>query len=396
MDTTFDIAVIGNGMIGAAASRYLSASALRVAAIGPSEPDNWQTHNGVFASHYDQGRITRITDPDLVWGLLGKRSIASYAEIEEKSGIRFHYPVGQLRVSPDSSAAVDSLNKADAVGRQLAAPYVRLDRNQLRQRFPYLHFAEKAEALWEEGNAGFINPRLLVQAQLAIAEKQGATLIRQEAVRVQRKNGESIITTQDGKTIRAAKVLLANGAYANHILERKLDLRPKAVSVVLAEVGEAEQKRLQDLPTLIWRLENHPVLASIYSVPPTAYPDGRVYFKIGGTLRTPVYMHKPEEFLAHFHSPGNAHEIAALSEVLLDLLPGLKVDSWQSRPCVVTYTAHEYPYIDQADEGTFVAIGGCGSAAKSSDELGRIAAILAEKGDWQYDVGAQTFHANWL
>lgn len=396
MSTLFDIAVIGNGMIGAAASRYLSASGLRVAAIGPSEPENWQSHNGVFASHYDQGRITRITDPDLVWGMLGKRSIEVYSEIEAKSGVQFHFPVGQLRVSPDTTAANDSLNKADAVGKTLEAPYVRLNRAEASERFPYLNFAAKAEALWEEGGAGYINPRSLVRAQLTIAEQQGATLIREEARKLERANGESIITTESGNTIHAGKVLLATGAYTNHLLGRKLDLRPKAVSVVLAEIGETELERLHRLPTLIWRLENHPVLASIYSAPPTRYPDGKVYFKIGGTLHTPVYIREPQEFIAHFHSSGNAHEVTALREVLLDLLPGLKVESWQSRPCVVTYTAHDYPYIDTIDEGTYIAVGGCGSSAKSSNELGRIAALLAEKGEWAYDVDAKTFRACWL
>lgn len=396
MTTTFDIAVIGNGMIGAAASRYLSASGLRVAAIGPREPENWQTHSGVFASHYDQGRITRITDPDLVWGMLGKRSLAVYAEIEERSGVRFHYPVGQLRVSPDPTVPNDSLNKADAVGKQLDAPYARLQRDQLSERFPYLNFAKQAEALWEEGGAGFINPRSLVKAQLTIAEQQGATLLHEEVVQIERRNGENIVTTKSGAMIRAGKILVATGAFTNQLLPRKLDLRPKAVSVVLAEIGEAEQARLQGLPTLIWRLENHPVLASIYSAPPTRYPDGRVYFKIGGTLHTPVYLHKAEEFLAHFHSAGNAHEVAALRQVLPELVPGLQAESWQGRPCVVTYTAHDYPYIDQIDESTFLAVGGCGSSAKSSNELGRIAALLVENEKWGYDVDAQTFRACWL
>ena len=56
MDTTYDVAVVGNGMFGAAASRHLSARGLQVVAIGPGEPVDWKTHAGVFASHYDQGR----------------------------------------------------------------------------------------------------------------------------------------------------------------------------------------------------------------------------------------------------------------------------------------------------------------------------------------------------
>jgi sarcosine oxidase len=105
MTQHFDIAVIGNGMIGAAATRYLSAAGHKVVAIGPSEPVDWQTHAGVFASHYDQGRITRIIDPDPIWAQLGARSLAAYAEIEQKSGITFHYRSGGVWIYPDIPAA---------------------------------------------------------------------------------------------------------------------------------------------------------------------------------------------------------------------------------------------------------------------------------------------------
>ena len=100
MTTNVDVAVIGNGLIGAAATRYLSAAGLHVAGIGPGEPADWKKHAGVFASHYDQGRITRIIDPDPIWALLGKRSIAAYREIEAQSGVHFHYAASCLRVSP--------------------------------------------------------------------------------------------------------------------------------------------------------------------------------------------------------------------------------------------------------------------------------------------------------
>ena len=102
MPTTIDIAVIGNGLIGSAASRYLSAAGLNVAAIGPDEPANWKTHTGVFASHYDQGRITRVVDTSPTWATLAKRSIDQYPIIEEASGIRFHHPVGCLRADRKS------------------------------------------------------------------------------------------------------------------------------------------------------------------------------------------------------------------------------------------------------------------------------------------------------
>lgn len=389
----FDVAVIGNGMMGAAAARYLSAAGAKVIAIGPGEPADWQVHQGVFASHYDQARITRIIDPDPVWAQLAARSIDVYDEIEAASGIQFHTRSGGLRVSPDLTAPEDLLNQAEQVGKEVGAVFGRLQQSELTQRFPFLHFAKGTVALWERGGAGHINPRLLVQAQLTIAEQQGAVIVRETVTALTQHADRVEITTDAGVAYQARQVLLAAGGYTNHLLERKLDLRPKAVTIVLAELGEAEIKRLQGLPTLIWRLTNQPLLASIYATPPVRYPDGKIYFKIGGTLKAPLYLHTPEEFRAWFHSAGNQDEGNALREVLLTLLPGLRVESYQTKPCIYTVTAHNRPYIDQIDERLFVATGGCGAAAKSSNEIGHVAALLVEKKKWAYDIGAEVFAA---
>jgi glycine/D-amino acid oxidase-like deaminating enzyme len=51
------------------------------------------------------------------------------------------------------------------------------------------------------------------------------------------------------------------------------------------------------------------------------------------------------------------------------------------RPCVTTFTRHGYPYIGfTGSDRIAVLTGGNGMAAKSSDEIGRLGAILIEKG----------------
>ena len=59
----FDFAVIGAGLIGSAAAKYLSHTVGKVCLIGPPEPKNWATHPGVFASHYDEARIVSVSAP---------------------------------------------------------------------------------------------------------------------------------------------------------------------------------------------------------------------------------------------------------------------------------------------------------------------------------------------
>jgi len=48
----FDYLVIGKGLMGSAALRYVSQLTATVAIIGPDEPINYTNHKGVFASPY--------------------------------------------------------------------------------------------------------------------------------------------------------------------------------------------------------------------------------------------------------------------------------------------------------------------------------------------------------
>lgn len=390
----YDVAVIGNGMMGAAASRYLSQSGLRVAAIGPGEPSDWQAHDGVFASHYDQGRITRIVDADPVWATLAARSIAEYPTLAQQSGIRFHEPVGCLRVSADPGLPGDTLDASTEIGRERGAQLGSLKGAQLSEHFPFLGFPDSAASTHETGGAGYVNPRSLVQAQLTCAAQQGATVLRETAVALERKEGAWHVRTDAGGTHRAQRVLLATGAFTNGLLaERPLDLRPKAVTILLARISESEAQRLASMPSIIYRLLPHETLVSIYCLPPVRYPDGSIYIKIGGTFHDAIWVHSQAELREWFHGPGSVDRSEDVRDVLLGMLPGLRAEAFDTRPCTVTYTAHDRPYVDQLEEGLFVAAGGCGAAAKSSNEIGRIAALLVENDGWSYDLPAETFRA---
>jgi sarcosine oxidase len=85
----YEYIVVGKGLMGASAARHLTAHSPGVALIGPDEPPDRAAHTGVFGSHYDEGRITRILDSDRIWALLAQRSIARYRDIEKHSGIAY-------------------------------------------------------------------------------------------------------------------------------------------------------------------------------------------------------------------------------------------------------------------------------------------------------------------
>ncbi len=393
----FDTLIIGGGLIGSAAARHLSQQLQNVAVLAPPEPIHYASHDGVFASHYDQGRITRLVDPNPTWAELARRSIEQYPTVERVSGVRFHHAVGCLRLSAEPDQADDTLAQSLAAGRAQGAQLEELAQPQLGARFPFFDVPASSAAIWETGDAGYVNPRELVRAQLAVAQQQGATIIRAEATALRSGTGGFIAETAAGE-IEAERLLLSGGGFTNGLLPAlglpALDLRPRLISVLLARLDEREAERLAAMPSIIYRTANHTRgyvgLHSIYALPPIRYPDGHSYVKIGATLSTPRWATSVDEVKRWFRREVDAEQLHQQRDmarrVLCDMLPGLRVsprtsggkadDGWRVKPCVVTYTAHGQPYIDQIDERLFVAAGGCGAAAKSSDAIGAAAAGL--------------------
>ncbi len=365
---------MAGGLCGAAAGRHLAERCDGVAIIGPDEPADRQTHHGVFASHYDEGRITRTIDADAVWAQLAHRSIARYGDIARASGIDFYREVGCLVVGDGSADPyISDVSRAAA---RLGVAAEALADDGLQRRFPYFSFPQGAEGIHEAQGAGHISPRRLVRAQSLLAERSGATLIP-DVVRTIRDEGrKAVVTTVSGSRFTAEKVLLAAGGHsiAGDLLSRSLDLRVYARTVVFFEVDEDEARRLQTMPSLIAKLDEG--RDSIYLLPPIRYPDGRFYLKIGGDPDD-LQLRTEAEICDWFRGSGRAAARDHLVRIACYLVPGLAVKSISTAPCVTSFTPSGYPAIGYTSSPRIaVMTGGCGAAAKSSDEIGRLGAEL--------------------
>ena len=396
----YDIAVIGLGLIGSAALRHLSARFpnLRLCGIGPDEPEDRKTHTGVFSSHYDQGRITRVLDPSQVWGALARASIQRYAALEAESGIKFHHRVGCLRATdiPEAIAEVD------ACAERERPPHRRLDAAGVAAAYPFLAFSDAFTAWDEKGAAGYINPRSLIAAQLKVATDRGADVIPEIVSSIDFLGDCTMIRTREGSVLRARKLLLAAGGYSNTLLDNKLVLQTKGHTILLAEMPPEEIERLRAMPAIISTFD-HADVSSLYMLPPLPYPDGKTYIKLGLSGRPqelpalePYFdaVHDDRELLDWFHSDGRRDIAECMRTALQRMIPGLKARSFHSVPCLISNSAHGKPYIDELVDGRiYLATAGNGYAAKSSDEIGRIGAMLCATDEWQSDLNREDFRA---
>ncbi|WP_411032643.1 NAD(P)/FAD-dependent oxidoreductase [Shinella sp. BYT-45] len=373
----FDFVVVGRGMMGAAAARHLSRTGASVALVGRGEPADWKTHDGVFSSHYDSGRITRTIDQDPDWALLANRSIARYREIEAESGIAFYGEAGCLITGP---AGGDFIASVEAVAKRHVLDAPLLDRADLRGRFPWFRLPETSAGVFEARGAGYIDPRKLVAAQVACMEKAGGVSIPDDAVSVADAGDRAGVALKSGESVTGGRVLVATGGFsrAPGLLPKAPALTVKARTVLLAQLAPQQAQAFAAMPS--WIDESADPSEHFYFLPPIVYPDGHSYLKIGGDP-TEIEIEEEPAIREWFRGEGSAEAAAHLERLLFRSVPDLKPVRLVSVPCVTTYTVHGYPYAGFVEsERIALLTGGNGAAAKSSDEIGRIGADLVIRG----------------
>lgn len=375
MAVDFKYIVVGRGMMGAAAARHLARQADGVAVIGPDEPDDRKTHQGVFASHYDEGRITRTIDPDRNWALLANRAIGRYGEIARDSGIDFYREVGCVVVAPSAS---DYLERTRQAAVSLGVETSLLDEAGLKAAFPFFAFADGCAGVFEARGAGHISPRKLVKAQSLLAEKAGATVITDHVVSIRSEGGVAVVKTAGGQAYRGEKVLLAAGGFsiAENLLPRPVAMTVYARTVTLFEVSEADAARFAAMPSLILDVPG----IHIYLLPPIRYPDGKFYLKIGGDPDD-LALRDDTEMRAWFRTEGRDTVREHLAHIVAGLVPDMAPLSISTAACVVSQTESGYPMIGYTSSPEIAVLTGCaGTSAKSSDEIGRLGAELLLSG----------------
>ena len=372
----FQYAIVGRGLTGAAAARHLAEQVPGVVLIGPDEPADRATHRGVFASHYDEGRITRTIDPDETWARFANRSIARYRDIEARSGVTFFAEKGCLISGLSTGRSQQYMVNVREAAERLGVAYERLDDAGLRARFGYFNFPDGSDAVLEPSGAGHVSPRNLVAAQTRLTELAGGTVVREQVDGIRERDGHVEIVTSGVQVITAAKVLVAAGGFTNRegLLPDPLDLAVYGRTVTFFEVDDVEAERLSAMPSLIFEPED--IAVGIYMLPPIRYPDGRFYLKIGGDV-VDIVLQTEDDVRNWFKTPGDGDAREHLIRNMGDLVPGLKIASVHTESCVVSYTPTGYPAIGwTAAPSIAVMAGGCGAAAKSSDEIGRLGAEL--------------------
>ena len=368
----YKIAVIGRGLIGSAAGRHLSMISDGIAVIGPNEPEDPVKHEGVFASHYDEGRMVRFVDPQISWSITAKRSIERFLQLQMDSGINFFTTSGYLGLQ--GPEFLDYLEGSEFSAKTVNANFKRINADEIRKDYPFLSIDDNTVGLVEAGLAGHISPRNMVNAQTKIARKLGADIIEHEVEKISLNNKAVEITLGNNEKLLAEKVLVATGAFTDacDLLPKSLNLIVYGRTVVLAEIDKHLEEILNIMPTMYVADSN------AYILPPIKYPDGKTYLKIGIGSKSDKILNSRSELIEWFQGKGSEQDFRDFREYISHLIPSLQdCENWHTKSCAVTQTATGLPYIDYVVEDRIaVATGGNGKAAKSADDWGLFAAQM--------------------
>ena len=333
---TFDVVIVGSGLIGSSCAKYASKMVYKAAVIDPDSD-----YGGVGAWH-DEGRITRMFDGNpAIWGEMAAESIRRYRDIEAESGIPFYTERGFLRISiGDDHKMEKSMIEIKNSGFQCG----KLTASECSKMFPLMRFPENSVAYHQPNNSGFINPRKMVEAQLEIALNHGCVKIKGAVKSLRRivQGAKYELRTENGDFITAEKVIIANGSLVNFIRgltdnNLELDISLKSQTVAYFEVSDDDQAdEYSNLPDCIPDFP-HGALDSVYLLPPIYYPESRKHLlKAGHGSNFEENLTTEEDIYKWHENGGNPDAVKELEAFVKDFMPGLRYANVKSGSCVTT------------------------------------------------------------
>ncbi|MBI1268713.1 MAG: FAD-dependent oxidoreductase [Cryomorphaceae bacterium] len=383
MTESFEYLVIGNGLIGSAAAKYLAKSGASVAIVGTNEPKEYRTHRAPYSSHHDAGRIASVLAQIPEQARIIEASIKRFDRIEKESLIDFYNPVGCITTTDTTKYGRGLHHIFATVAGLLGTRVNKLTAHEGRELFPLLSFASAKDLLLEHNPAGCINPLKLIAAQSALANRAGAMIYTDTVTALEgdRRCGFSI-STKFGKKLQCKKILLSMGSYTNiaGLVKARTAIRVRGETVLLAEVHGGTAESLRSMPCLVDETPGSPLSEFVYLCPPVLYPDGKWYIKVGAKSKNPRILSSEEEIRSWFIYSGSLAMARELKYYLERALPSLPLVSWKAKPCMLTDTPDRLPLIQELSSGIYVATGGNGYGAMASDELGRMAVSLMLNG----------------
>jgi sarcosine oxidase len=254
MPAHFDVIVAGLGAMGSQALAELARRGLRAAGFDRFSPPHDQ------GSSHGKSRIIReayFEDP--IYVPLVQRAFERWSELEAESGVTLYRRTGGLCYGPaDGQLVTGAIKSAETHGLQCE----RLSAAVLRDRFPAFSVRDDWIGV-VEARAGMLAPEAAIGAALAVADRCGATVRRNEPLLSWRQEGDGVVVETAQGRYAASHLIISAGMWVRSLLaELALPVEVQrhalfwfapAIGEVLADLVQTGRSRFDLTPFALGR-----------------------------------------------------------------------------------------------------------------------------------------------
>ncbi len=368
----FDIAVIGLGAVGSAATYQLSLLGKAVVAFEQFGP----LHTS--GSYHGDTRITRQALGEGAYYVpLSLRSNEIWRELEKNSGKELFTDCGALITAfgERSTTKGDFFQTTVAAAKEHQISHELLSCADLKDRFPQFLFRED-EIGYYEPDAGFLRPERCIAVQQQLAQKAGAVTLFETAVKeIIPHSPEGVRIVTEGETYYASKVVIACGAWIHHFLPASLKMN---FSIHRQVLYWFEPQSEYDLYTP----DKCPVYIRIGSTQPEEIYGFPSVDGIGGGLKMATENFSEANSVEDVRRDVTAEETQEAFRILSQYMK-LKPDCVRNVSCIYTSTPdHDFAIDFLPDFSQCLLLSPCsGHGFKHSAAIGELAAQIITSGN---------------
>ncbi len=367
MNPAYDIAIIGAGAMGSAATYHLSDSGLKILVLDKFTPPH------AFGSSHGQTRIIReayFENP--LYVPLVQQAYVLWDKLASASGKKLFLKTGGLMLGHKDQKVFGGATHS---AQQFGIACDLLDQAQLQRQFPVMKTDASTVALLEK-NAGVLFPEECIRAQLQLSANPFVDFHFHEPVVTLESKGDvvTIHTTQSTYTTR--KVIISNGAWITALLpalQLPLKVKRQVLFWFACNAAAASQFQHGRFPVFIREYEAGKMFYG--------FPD------LGNGIKIAIHHRGQLTTADDLQRHVDAKEIQAITE-LVNYYFNATLTCINATACMYTNTPDEHFIIDyHPDHKNIILVSACsGHGFKFSSAIGKILREMAMEEPLSFDV----------
>lgn len=363
---TYDVVVVGLGVMGSAVLRSLAARGARVLGI-----DRWQPPHAHGSSHGRARMIREAYFEHPLYVPLVRRSYELWAELEQETRAELLHITGGLSIGPEDGELVRGVLES---GRRYGIPLEIIRGSDLIDAHPALSPDSGLIGVLEP-RAGYLHPDLCVGSLLGLARRHGAEVQMTDVLGWSREESGTRVAARSGE-YRCGSVVLAAGAWlpSRRLGGSELPLSVERLLQASFEPANPAACTAEVLPVFVWE-----------------FAAGNLFYgfpAIQGAVKLGLHFGEPISEPSPADPETLEREVEELRSFVRRCCPAADGRLVEATSCYYTKTPDGHFLIDRHPDGeNAVIVSACsGHGFKFAPAIGEIVADLVLEGSTETDL----------